>query len=131
MIYKYDNFSNLIKESTEPSYHSLYWDRDVQKILNKDWTDLTITECIEKKNWKEIKVKGKYFIKFKAGDEHFKVIIEPKGRSDLYYLETPETFMKKFSEEFKKQRNSAITFKYDPKVLGSLEHLRRKGNFNL
>lgn len=131
MINNYTDFLNLksdkIYEGSSSSPATLYWLRDIKETCDKDWTEISTKRYSG----------SKYMIIFKDGDNNYDysaVIVEDKGNEDFYYLENsdPTVFLEKFKKEFWKNAQKYIkNFKYEPKVLGDLEHVKAGDKYNL
>ena len=131
MISKYSDFLNLkidkINESGINNPTIIYWQRAFKEISDKDWTEISTTKYSNEK----------YKINFKTGDDkydYYSVLIENKGGEDFYYLENsdPTLFLEKFKKEFWKNPSEYVkNFKYEPKVLGDLEHVKATDKYNL
>jgi hypothetical protein len=126
------NYLDFVKESldhvnegSEKSPTYIYWDNKLlEDLLDKEWTNITVT-----------KLSDKYSINFKAGNDQYNyygVIVANKNGNDFFYLEHPEKFIPKFKNEFwKKAYEYVKNMKYDPKCLGSLQHVRDSEKYNL
>lgn len=124
MIYK--KYLDFITEAHNFENGTIYWNFQVDGITDKEWYDISISKSLPR-----------YFINFrvKEKDEKYNyhsVIIEKKGNDDFYYMEDPTLFIKKFKEEFWKNASEYIkNFKYEPKCLGNLEHVKSTNKYNL
>jgi hypothetical protein len=131
MVNNYSDFlkfnSDKINEGGINRPGILYWNRSLKQIYDKDWTEISTT-----------RYSGvKYMINFKAGDgqyDYYSVIVEDKNGKDFYYLENsdPTVFLEKFKKEFWKNASEYVkNFKYEPRVLGDLEHVKNSDIYNL
>lgn len=129
MIY---NYLQYIKEGGPNQDNVIYWMFELERKLNKNWTELS-----------SVRYTGDiYNIKFKAGDDqydYFSVLVEKKGTKEFYYFENSnaakdivEIFEKKLNQEFwKKPELYYEKFKYVPKCIGDISHLHKAGQYNL
>ena len=135
MIHKYSDFLNLIAEGSESKPTMIYWDYQLDKLLNENWIQISTQNFNVKKAYTEVKAQGKYSIKFRtdnAENGYYSVIVEQKGNDDILYLESSEKFIKKFTDEFYKNAVENIKkLKYEPKFLGDLEHIKMSGKYNI
>jgi len=128
MINKYLDFINdnfNVNESFQRKSSVIYWNENVDEVLNENWSDISVSRY----NYPI------YVIKFKVeGKESndYSVVFEGNKTRDIYYMENPEPFIKKFKEEFFKNAiEYVVNMKYDPVVLGDLEHIRNSNKFNI
>lgn len=129
MINKYLDFINenyIVTEGYKNNPSVIYWSENVDKVLNDDWFDISVTR----------RNSPIYIINFRIGDKntesnYYEAVLE-RGSTDIYYMENPQPFMEKFKTEFLKHPLDYVdNMKYDPKVLGDLGHIRNSNKFNL
>ena len=130
MIQKYSNFIKenlniIIKEGTSSNPSILYYTDNVEEFINNIW------ENISTKRYKD----DKYLITFTVGNDKYDsygVIVQRKNNQDTYYLEDSKLFTEKFKQEFWKNASEYVkNMKYDPIILGDLEHVRETEKYNL
>jgi len=121
-----ENF-NHINEGSLSSPTSIYWEHQLNKIINNNWSNISVT-----------KFSGKYLINFKCDDSdddkysYYSVIIENKNGKDIYYMENPDRFINKFKKEFFKNETEYYkNFVYNPKCLGDIEYLKDSDKYNI
>jgi hypothetical protein len=125
MLHKYSDYISNINEGSSKRPQVLYWNSQVEKLLNNEWTEIN-----SKRYTGSI-----YSLNFKAGEDdydYYNILIEKKGSSDFYYMEDSTKFAEKLKIEFWK--NPDIYYKelkYAPKVLGDISHLKDADKFNL
>lgn len=126
MLHKYSDYITSINEGTDKKPQVLYWDSNINKLLDKDWSEISSNRYSG----------SVYSVRFKAGSgeyDYFNVLVEKKGiSSELFYLEDPTKFTEKLKMEFWK--NPYIYYKnlkYVPKALGDISHLKDSEKFNL
>lgn len=128
MLYRYSDF--ILKENMSNAKH-LYWNNETfEEALNKDWTEIKITE--EKGNT------NLYDISFRIGPDKYDVcavILDNRDRKENYLLNGEDMikeFIQKFKTEFWKNASEYIkNMDYDPKCLGDVEHVRNAENYNM
>lgn len=128
MLKKYSDF--IINEGSIHSPSCVYWDRQLEELLKKDWLDISVK-----------KQQNKYKISFRTGNDqydYYSVLFENKGGKDRYLMEEPvkgdvvSKFIEKFKTEFFKNEEEYIkNLAYDPKCLGDLRYLRDSSKYNL
>lgn len=130
MIYDFLNFlKSKINEGmgTEKDPDAIYWKDTITDLLDKHWTEMSITVYS--------KLEKQYFISFKAGDDKYGycgVLLEIRNGNDFYYLEDSTEFVEKLKEEFWSNNTNRIdNLVYVPKCLGSIESIKRGKNSGL
>lgn len=123
MLHKYSDYLLSINEGNSSRPQVLYWSYQVDKLLNKEWSEIS-----SKRYTGSI-----YSLSFKAGDDdYYNILIEKKGLSDFYYMEDSTNFSEKLKIEFWKQPDIYYKeLKYTPKVLGDISHFKDADKFNL
>lgn len=131
MVNNYSDFLNnnsyKINEGGENNPSVLYWDKNIKEIYDIEWKEISTTKYTS----------DKYKINFKAGEgkyDYNSVIVGKKDNEDLYYLENcdPTLFLEKFKKEFWKNASEYVkNFKYEPKALGELDHVKDSEKYNM
>lgn len=133
MIYKYLDFitedHTLITESHDSEKGPIYWESQLNEILNEDWSEFS-----------SARYSGDiFFIKFKTDDggkyPYYSVLVEKKLYQDVYFMEdnVSEKFIKKFKTEFwKNAAKYAPEFKkFKPNCIGDWNQIAITNKFNL
>lgn len=124
MIHKYSDYITSINEGSSSNSQVLYWNFQINKILDKEWSDFS------SKHYSG----GIYSLNFKAGeDDYYSILVEKKGSSsDFYYMEDPTIFIEKLNTDFWKHPDIYYkNLKYAPRSLGDISHLKNADKFNL
>jgi hypothetical protein len=127
MLHRYSDFIDLISEGSKDKPTFIYWEHQLESILNKEWTDISVEHMADK-----------YKIIFKVGPDKYDfygMIILRKQNEDIYYVEKPEVtkkFTEKFNHEFWENATAYVkNLKYTPKCLGDVEYVRDSEKYNL
>jgi len=130
MIYKYSDFldkENLLTEGGKYRPSNIYYVDDVIDLIDKEWYGLEVEK--HKVNF--------YKLNFRVKDDddtynYYSVLIEKKFNDDMFYMEDSTKFKEKFKHEFLKNPTEYIEkFKYEPKFLGDLSHVKDAGKYNM
>lgn len=127
MLRNYSDYINytIIKEASEPSPTEIYWDRQVEELLDRDWENISTNLYAQ-----TIKI-----IKFRAGSgkyDYYSVLFEKSGDNDEYFLQNSDKFIKKFTIEFWKNAQEYVkNFKFEPKCLGDLSSVKNTEKYNI
>lgn len=126
MLHKYSDYIILVKEGSKSNSQVLYWKSQIDKLLNKEWSEISSKRHSG----------GIYNLEFRAGDgeyDYYNILVEKKGpSSEFYYMEDPTNFIKKLNIEFWKRPDIYYkNLKYAPKALGDISHLKDSEKFNL
>lgn len=126
MIHKYSDYITLLSEGLKDKPDLIYWNFQLEDILNKEWSEISSSKIVGKSNI--------FSINFKINTgNYYSVLVENKG-NEIYYLENfnSKKFESKLKIEFFKNEEEYIkNFNYDPKCLGDINYLRDARNFNL
>lgn len=127
MIRNYLDYINLINEAytgSNPTPKSIYWNNQLEDIMNNEWTQISITRFSS----------NLFEIKFRTGEEKFdyhSVLVE---KGDKYLLEDniSEKFQEKLKTEFwKAPQDYYKNIKYAPKCLGDISHIADVEKYNM
>ena len=130
MIYKYSDFlskEKLIKEGSSYNPTIIYYNDEMEPLLDTEWYDLKVVKNRP----------GLYNLIFRIEEKdknynYYLVLMNDNMGKNEIYMDNPNNFKEKFKNEFFKKPHEYIeNFKFDPKFLGDLKHIRDAGKYNL
>lgn len=126
MIHTYSQFINSINEGTSSNPEIIYWNSQLENLLNKHWSNIST-----KKYTSDI-----YEINFKVeglnNDNKYTYYAVLVGKGEKFMMEDSTKFVEKFKVEFWNNSGEYIdNMKYKPKCLGDLTSVVRSKKSNL
>ena len=120
------NYSSFINESHSYDSGPIYWEAQMESIVDKDWYDIHVARLGPQR-----------LIKFRVseGDEkynYYSAILDI--HPDEYYMAegVEKIFTEKFNNEFWKNAGEYIdNMKYVPQCLGDVSHVKDATKYNL
>ena len=119
LVYKY---SDYIKEGSNVNPTIVYWNDQIDDLLDKKWTDINVKHS-----------SGYYNVNFRCDGldvkyNYYSVLLQPDPKEE-YLMEDSTKFIEKFKIEFWNNPDKYINnMTYTPACLGDVEHVRDATN---
>lgn len=128
MIYKYSDFlssEKLINEGSSYRPTLIYYNDELK--IDREWYELKV----EKNRPGLLNIRFRVKNQDEAYNYYFVLLKHDLGKEEIY-MDNSDKFKEKFKHEFFKNAHEYIKdFKWEPKFLGDLQHVKDSGKYNL